>query len=57
VDAKENVYVAGAGSGGYESGLDYTTIKYDAFGNELWIKTHNGTGSVMTSRFPLPLMR
>ena len=43
VDASGNVYVTGY-SRSAEGDDDYATIKYDAFGNELWIKTLNGIG-------------
>jgi hypothetical protein len=44
VDASKNVYVTGwsDGDGTYR---DYATLKYDADGNELWVKRYNGPGS------------
>jgi hypothetical protein len=41
VDGSGNVYVAGwsLGSG---TTMDYTTIKYDPNGNELWVRRYNG---------------
>jgi hypothetical protein len=44
VDGSGNVYVTGysVGSGTSE---DYATIKYDASGNQLWVKTYNGPGN------------
>ena len=41
VDGFGNVYVTG---GSYGSGInwDYATIKYDANGNELWVRRYNG---------------
>ena len=44
VDLAGNVYVTGdsPGSGG---DYDYTTVKYDPSGNELWVRRYNGTGS------------
>jgi hypothetical protein len=47
VDASGNVYITGAseGSGTY---IDYATIKYDASGNELWVKRYNGAGNYET---------
>ena len=44
VDASGNVYVTGASDDGgeYGSNYDYTTIKYDASGNRLWVKRYKG---------------
>lgn len=44
IDAYGNVYVTGA-SLGNDSFYDYATVKYDADGNELWIKRYNGPGN------------
>jgi hypothetical protein len=41
VDAQGNVYVTGY-SEGNGTIYDYNTIKYDAAGNELWVKRYNG---------------
>ncbi len=41
VDTVGNVYVAG-NSAGTTSGNDYATIKYDASGNELWVRRYDG---------------
>ncbi|MFQ6103256.1 MAG: SBBP repeat-containing protein [Candidatus Glassbacteria bacterium] len=41
VDPDENVYVTGSSLGDTTS-KDYTTIKYDCDGNELWSVTYNG---------------
>jgi len=43
VDASDNVYVTGSstGDGTYK---DYTTIKYDSNGNELWVRRYDGPG-------------
>lgn len=43
IDAAGNVYVTGSSySGLTPNDWDYTTIKYDAVGNELWVRKHNG---------------
>jgi uncharacterized delta-60 repeat protein len=44
VDAQGNVYVTGTSSANGASG-DYTTIKYDANGNELWVARYDGPGA------------
>ncbi|MEI6945609.1 SBBP repeat-containing protein [Paraflavisolibacter sp. H34] len=46
VDGSGNVYVTGTSLGGadFQSG-DYATIKYDASGNQKWVKRYNGTGN------------
>ncbi|MEO0232624.1 MAG: SBBP repeat-containing protein, partial [candidate division WOR-3 bacterium] len=43
VDAKGNVYVTGK-SWGLTGGNDYLTIKYNTYGNEIWVKRYDGTG-------------
>lgn len=44
-----NIYVAGSVNGPYwgqgESDADYTTIKYNSAGDELWTATYNGTAT------------
>jgi len=44
VDSKCNVYVTGysVGSG---TDFDYTTLKYDSLGNQLWVARYNGPAS------------
>jgi hypothetical protein len=45
VDGAGNIYVAG-GSTGSGSGKDFTVVKYDAAGNELWAARYNGPGNL-----------
>ena len=43
LDASGNVYVTGSSFDPNSEGYaDYTTIKYDAAGNQLWVKQYNG---------------
>jgi hypothetical protein len=44
VDSQGNVYVTGR-SIGSGTGFDYATIKYDANGNELWVRRYNSPGN------------
>jgi hypothetical protein len=44
LDNSGNVYVTG-GSDGSGTGEDYATIKYDASGNQVWVKRYNGPGN------------
>jgi len=44
VDGSSNVYVTGDGIGS-GSAYDYATIKYGAFGSELWVERYNGTAN------------
>jgi uncharacterized delta-60 repeat protein len=44
LDAEGNVYVSG-NSIGNGTGFDYTTIKYNSSGAELWVRRYNRTGS------------
>jgi hypothetical protein len=41
LDSKGHVYVAGS-SKGTGNGFDYTLVKYDKDGNELWVSRYNG---------------
>jgi hypothetical protein len=43
VDASGNVFVTGSSQNG--TGADYTTIKYDTDGNQLWVARYHGEGS------------
>jgi outer membrane protein assembly factor BamB len=45
VDGSGNVYVTGYGTGIGTYG-DYTTIKYNSDGNQLWIQTYNGPANM-----------
>lgn len=44
IDGTGNVYVTGY-SYGYLGKDDYTTIKYDSLGNEVWVRRYNGPAS------------
>jgi hypothetical protein len=37
-----NVYVTGNSSGGWTTGWDYATVKYDSDGNVVWVRRYNG---------------
>ncbi len=41
VDSAGNIYVTGSSTGN-GTGADYTTIKYDTEGNQLWVTRYNG---------------
>jgi len=41
IDSDGNIYVTGC-SENFDAGNDYITIKYDPFGNELWVARYNG---------------
>lgn len=42
VDPSGNVFVTGTSCGGPSSDADYCTIKYNAGGDEVWVRRHNG---------------
>jgi hypothetical protein len=42
IDDACNVYVTGSSKGTFE---DYATVKYDADGNEVWVRRYNGPGN------------
>lgn len=42
IDASGNVYVTGTGMPGGPSATDYTTVKYNSSGDQLWIRYYNG---------------
>ncbi len=44
-DRNGNVYVTGGSSNGWGLWYDYTTIKYDSGGNELWVSRYNGNAN------------
>jgi len=50
LDGDGNVYVTGFSTGTtspvpYYGGFDYATVKYDNFGNQLWVARYNGPGN------------
>lgn len=44
VDSSGNVYLIGLSIGAYTAS-DYQTIKYNSYGNQLWVAHYNGPGS------------
>lgn len=42
LDGLGNVYIVGLSWGGSQAEEDYTTIKYDTSGNQIWVRTYNG---------------
>jgi uncharacterized delta-60 repeat protein len=54
VDSNGNVYITGY-STGVTSNKDYVTIKYDTFGNELWIAHYNGPGNARDVAYAIAL--
>jgi len=46
VDGSGNVYATGYDTvGGAPQGLDFITVKYDAIGNERWVRRYDGPGN------------
>jgi uncharacterized delta-60 repeat protein len=45
VDNNGNVYVTGWSYGGYGTGYDYATIKYNSEGQVVWVARYNGPGN------------
>ncbi len=57
VDTYGNVYVTGY-SDGIKDGIgssDYTTIKYDYYGNKQWVKIYNGPGNTLDHSISLTI--
>ena len=54
VDANGNVYVTGA-SYFAANNDDYVTIKYDATGNQVWLKNYNGPGNATDEAWDIAL--
>lgn len=46
IDSEGNIIVIGY-SAGIGTNEDYTTIKYDTYGNELWVARYNGPGNFL----------
>ncbi len=43
-DKYDNIYITGSSSAS-STNIDYATIKYDKYGNQIWAATYNGTGN------------
>jgi uncharacterized delta-60 repeat protein len=52
LDSEGNIYVTG-GSTGNETHSDYTTIKYNSDGTELWVQRYNGTDNYYDAVFSM----
>jgi len=50
LDAAGNIYVTGQSTGSGTND-DYATIKYDAAGNELWVRRYDGPSTVVASDY------
>lgn len=46
IDGQGNLYVTGSSWGGSSTSYDYTTVKYDRDGNELWVARYNGPSNL-----------
>jgi uncharacterized delta-60 repeat protein len=44
VDRFDNVYITGKSSGA-DTGEDFTTVKYNSNGNQMWVQRYNGPGN------------
>jgi hypothetical protein len=49
LDSRKNVYVTGREKGYGYIGVAYATIKYDTYGNELWVARYTGSFSEATA--------
>jgi hypothetical protein len=50
VDAAGNIYVTGQSTGS-GTNFDYATIKYDAAGNQLWVRRYDGPTTIFASDY------
>jgi uncharacterized delta-60 repeat protein len=54
LDGSGNVYVTGESCGSGTSS-DYTTVKYDSLGNQLWVQRYNGPGNDWDGAYAIAL--
>ena len=54
LDSAGNVYVTGYSTSS-DSGYDYTTIKYDPSGNQLWVGRYNGEANLLDIAYAIAL--
>lgn len=54
VDFSGNVYVTGSSDGG-ATYYDYATIKYDSYGNELWVTRYDGPGKYHDNAYAISI--